>query len=244
MTARIAIFDIETAPSLGFVWGKYDQNVIAFDKNWYILSYSFKWLDEPEIFVRGLPDYPGYKKDPTNDYELVKDMWHVFDDADIIVAHNGDNFDVKKSNARFITHDLPPPKPFKTVDTLKLARKHFKFDSNKLGDLGQYLELGGKLTTTGWALWRGCMNGDPEAWTRMKEYNAQDVALLEKIYIKLRPWATNHPNLNLYSEQEGCPNCGGLHTQRRGFSHAKVQTRQRWHCQDCGTWYSGKVIRR
>lgn len=244
LTARIAILDIETAPSLGFVWGKYDQNVIDFEKNWYILSYGFKWLGDDEIIIRALPDYPGYKKDSSNDRALMVDLWKVYDEADIIVAHNGDNFDVKKSNARFITHDMPPPSTYKTVDTLKIARKHFKFDSNKLNDLAQYLELGSKMKHTGWALWKGCMNGDPESWATMKAYNVQDVALLEEVYLKLRPWAASHPNLNLYSDHEGCTHCGSLNVQRRGFNYAKVQVRQRFQCQECYGWFSGKVIKK
>lgn len=244
MSARILLFDIETSPSLGYVWGKYDQNVIEFDQDWYILSVAWKWLEDADVYVRGLPDYSLYKKAPENDRDLVTDLWKLIDEADIVIAQNGDGFDIKKSNARFITHGLPPPSTYKTVDTLKLARKHFKFDSNKLGDLGKYLGLGTKLTTTGWSLWKGCLDGDPDAWKRMKEYNVQDVVLLEQIYLKLRPWATGHPNLNLYTATEGCPNCGGNHVQRRGFNYAKVQVRQRWHCQDCHSWYSGKVIKK
>jgi hypothetical protein len=78
----------------------------------------------------------------------------------------------------------------------------------------------------------------------MKAYNVQDVLLLEQVYIKLRAWATNHPDLNLYSHAEACPTCQSLRVQRRGFSYAKTQIRQRWHCQDCGSWYSGKVIKK
>jgi hypothetical protein len=253
VTARIGLVDLETAPSLGWVWGKYDQNVIAFEKNWYILSFSCKWLDEPTVHTRALPDYPSYKKDPEDDRDLVSDLWKFYDAADIVVAHNGDAFDIKKSNARFITHELPPPSSYKTVDTLKIARKHFKFDSNKLGDLGQYLEIGDKLTTTGWKLWEQCMRGDPEAWVRMKEYNAQDVLLLEKVYLKLRPWATSHPNIGLYtvsddgssnSSGHSCPTCGSNHVQRRGLSYAKLQVRQRFQCQSCMSWFSGKIVKK
>lgn len=242
MSAKIALLDIETAPNLGYTWGKWEQNVISFVRQWYMLSYSWKWLDSSDVYCKGLCDYPGYRKNVDNDEQLLRDLWKVFDEADIVVAHNGDAFDIKKSNARFIVHDLPPPSTYKTVDTLKLAKKHFKFESNKLGDLGEYLEVGAKLPHTGFEVWKGCMRGDQASWDVMKEYNTQDVLLLERVYLKLRPWATTHPNLTVYGgSKEACPTCGSDHVQRRGFNYAKVQVRQRWRCNSCGSWYSGKI---
>lgn len=247
MTARIVLLDIETAPNLGWVWGKYDQNVIAFHSTTYILSFAYKVLSEAAITVRALPDYKNYSKDMENDKLLVQDLWSVLDEADIIVAHNGDAFDIKRSNARFVVHGLPPPSPFKTIDTLKIAKKHFKFESNKLDDLGQYLGVGEKMSHTGWKLWRGCMEGDPKSWERMKEYNVQDIQLLEGAYLRLRPWATTHPNLNLYGTGVNslqCPSCSSDRIQKRGFSYAITQVRQRLHCKACGAWFSGAVVKR
>jgi uncharacterized protein YprB with RNaseH-like and TPR domain len=205
---------------------------------------AWKWLGQDVVNVRGLCDYPLYSTDKSNDKSLLVDLWDVFNDADIVIAHNGDAFDIKKSNARFVIHDMPQPSPYKTVDTLKIARKHFKFESNKLNDLGSYLQVGNKTTHTGWSLWKGCMDGDLDAWEKMKEYNAQDVLLLESIYLKLRPWSTSHPDLNLYSHAEACPTCQSQKVQRRGFSYAKTQVRQRFHCQDCGSWFSGKIVKK
>jgi hypothetical protein len=237
--------DIETAPGLGYAWEKWDTNIIAFERPWYMLSFAWKWLDQPDVSVKGLCDYKSYRKNLTNDFNLLQDLWRVLDEADIVVAHNGDAFDIKKTNARFVIHDMPQPSPYKTVDTLKIARKYFKFESNKLNDLGEYLQVGGKMVHTGWALWKGCMDGDQEAWDLMKQYNAQDVLLLEQVYLKLRPWAATHPDVKLYDKShEGCPTCGSEKVQRRGFSYAKTQIRQRFHCQGCGSWFSGKIIRK
>ena len=247
MSAKIVLLDIETAPNLGWVWGKYDQNVIAFYSTTYILSFAYKQLGDDGIIVRALPDYKGYAKSPTNDGSLVRDLWAVLDGADIVVGHNGDAFDIKRSNARFIAHGLAPPAPFKTIDTLKIAKKHFKFESNKLGDLGQYLAIGKKLAHTGFDLWKGCMDGDPASWEMMKAYNVQDVQLLEEVYLKLRPWATAHPNLNLYgstTDTAKCTSCGSDHVQKRGYSYAVTQIRQRFQCMDCRHWFSGEVVKR
>jgi DNA polymerase elongation subunit (family B) len=246
MAAKVTFLDIETAPTLGWVWDMYDTNVIAVEQNWFMLSYSHGDLDEDAIHCSRLCDYPLYKVDKKDDRELVEDLWKVFDDADIIVAHNGDAFDIKKSNARFIAHGLPPPSPYKTIDTLKIARKHFKFESNKLASLGAFLGLGVKVPHTGFDLWKGCMNGDKKSWNLMGEYNVQDTALLKAVYFQLRRWATNLPNLALYSDGANadlCPACGSSHVQRRGLSYARTQKRQRFQCVDCGSWFQGGLVK-
>lgn len=245
MSAKVLLLDIETAPSLGWAWEKWQTNIIAFEKSWFMLAFGWKWLGEAKAHVRCLPDYAGYEFDKENDRELIGELWTLMDQADVIVGHNGDAFDIKKANARFITHDLPPPSTYKTVDTLKLAKKHFKFESNKLGDLGQYLEIGTKVATTGFKLWKGCMEGDVKSWNLMRKYNEQDVLLLEQIYLKLRPWSVSHPNLSLYEDvHTNCPTCTSSNVQRRGFNYAKTQVRQRWRCNDCGSWYSGRIIKK
>lgn len=248
MTARVLFIDIETAPSLGWVWQKWQTDVIDFQQNWFMLSFAWKWMGAEHVNVKALPDYAGYVKHKTNDKSLVTDLHKLLDDADIVIGQNSDSFDIKKSNARFIFHKLPPPSTYKTVDTLKLARKYFKFESNKLGDLGKFLNVGSKLPHTGFHLWAGCMEGDEASWKLMREYNKADVALLEEVYYKLRPWAVNHPNLGLYSNpadpQCVCPTCQSNRIQKRGYNYAKLQIRQRWHCLDCRSWFSGKIVKK
>ena len=243
---RIALIDLETAPNLSWTWGKWEQDVIDFDRNWYILCFAVKWFGEKGVKTYALPDFPLYKKDRENDKELVKKLWEVFNEADIIVAHNGDKFDIKKSNSRFIVHELKPPSPYKTVDTLRIARQKFAFNSNKLDDLGRELNLGRKIPHTGFHLWRGCMEGKQSAWRVMKKYNSHDVVLLEQVYITLRAWANTHPNLNLLSNKNTCPVCAGR-VEKRGFSITKTKVNQRFHCTKCGAWSSspkeGAVIR-
>jgi predicted RNA-binding Zn-ribbon protein involved in translation (DUF1610 family) len=239
-TAKIAFIDIETAPSLGWVWGKWEQNVIDFKRDWYMLSFAVKWVGSKKVETHGLIDYPGYKKDMENDKLLVEDLWKVFDQADVLIGHNGDAFDIRKANSRFLTHGLVPPSPYKTVDTLKIARRAFKFDSNKLDDLGRYLGLGRKLPHTGFNLWRGCMTGDKKSWDLMLRYNGHDVELLEDVYYAVRAWAPVHPNVNR-GILDACPKCGSKHVQRRGFSYTLLRQKQRYNCQSCHGWYEGSA---
>ena len=237
---KILFFDIETSPNLAWVWGKYEQDVIDFNREWYILSFCAKWAGGTTI-VRGLPDYKIYAKNSQDDGEIVAELWELFNEADVIVGHNGDNFDIKKTNARFVEHGFKPPKPYKTIDTLKIARKYFKFNSNSLSDLGKKLGVGEKLKTGGFDLWLKCMNKDPQAWKKLKRYNKQDVLLLEKIYLKFRPWMTNHPNLAILSRKvDACPVCASGRLRRRGYGANRTGVYQRYVCLDCGAWSSGR----
>lgn len=238
---KILLFDIETAPSLGWAWGKYEQTILSFEKHWYMLSFSAKWFGTNKHITYALPDFPMYQKNPEDDSQLVAELWKLLDEADIVIAHNGDSFDIKKSNTRFMINSMTPPSPYKTIDTLKLARKYFAFESNRLNDLAIFLGMGSKVHTGGFALWTKCMKGDTSAWNKMKQYNKQDVNLLEKVYLKLRSWSTNHTKVVVDSIDDTCNVCGSANVQRRGFNYTKIYKYQRYVCMKCGAWSQGKL---
>lgn len=243
---QIALFDIETAPALGWVWGKYEQDVIEFEQQSYMLCFSVKWLNSPRVETYSLPDFPTWKRDKRNDKELVMKLWQMMGEADIIVAHNGDNFDLKYTRGRMIVHGLSPPEESKTVDTLKLARKHFKFPSNKLDDIGRDLGVGRKLPHTGFHLWLGCMRGDKASWDLMRRYNKQDVLLLERVYLRFRPWSA-HPNVNLYQDDPAptaCPKCGATRIRRKGKHYTNTQIYKRYLCLECHGWFKGENLKK
>lgn len=245
MNKKILIYDIETSPSLGYYFELYKEGNIVWDeKSWYMLSFAWKWFGEDKTHVLALPDFKTYKKDPENDKELCKELWALFDEADVIIAHNGNSFDQKKSNARFIYHGFTPPSPYKEIDTKLVAKKYFRFDSNKLTDLGKYLKCGQKVETGGFSLWKRCMAGDMDAWKSMVKYNKQDVVLLEQIYLRLRPWMTQHPNMNIVmGTMTNCPNCESPKIHKRGYMFTRLSKRQRYQCNDCHAWSSGETIK-
>jgi hypothetical protein len=229
------LLDCETTPNLGYTWGKYEQNVIAFVKEWEILTIAWKWLGENHTYAVGRYTH--------TELEILDKIHRELCKADIVIAHNGDAFDLKKLNARFIYHGLNAPEPYKSIDTLKVARKHFAFTSNKLADLGKHLGLGDKIDTGGFELWEKCIAGDLRAFNKMLAYNKQDVVLLEKIYLKLRPYMTNHPNVNVLDEtSDCCPTCGSFKIQKRGFGLTVGGKYQRYQCTSCGSWSKGKSI--
>ncbi len=236
MSAKVILVDIETSPNLGWTWAKYEQNVLRFEKQWDLLSFAYKELGRQPTRCIARPDF----KDKS-DRALTQAAWEVLNEADIIIGHNVDKFDNRKLRAKFLEHGFAPPKTYKTIDTLKIARSQFAFNSNSLNDLAGTLKLGRKLKTGGIDLWFDCMAGDPKAWAKMIAYNKQDVVLLEKVYERLRSWYPNHPNLALYEDRPGCPVCGSDKVQRRGFHVLKARKAARYHCQNCSHWFTSSL---
>ena len=167
---------------------------------------------------------------------MIRELWELINKADIVIAHNGNEFDIKKANVRFIKHGLLPPADFKTIDTLKVARKYFNFNSNSLNDLGIFLGVGGKIKVDK-SVWLGCLNGDPLAWKKMRRYNRRDMTLLYDVYMRLRPWITDHPNFSLTG---GCPKCGSSKLHQRGYGITRTGKYPRYQCQQCASWSRGK----
>lgn len=236
---KILILDIETFPNIGYVWGKYDQNVIRYTQQSCIATFVAKWLGEKKIISKALPDYKGYKAGSYDDKAIVADLWKLFDEADVIIAHNGDQFDIKVVMGRFVLYGMKPPAPFKTVDTKKVVKEVARYNSNSLDDLSSLLGLGKKIKTD-FDLWEGCINGDQKYWGLMVKYNRMDVLLLEKLYMKLLPFAKTHPNLAFWTRGK-CPKCGGHDIQYRGVARCITRQYQRFQCNACGSW--GRVTK-
>jgi hypothetical protein len=234
---KILFLDIETQPDLVWTWGVYEENAIAVKQHWQCLSFSAKWRGGKHI-TKGLPDYAGYKPGG-DDRKLMEDVWKLLDEADMVVAHNGAGFDIKKLNARFIAHGMTPPSPYALVDTKREVKNVAGFSSNKLDWLCQQLDLGRKLEKPGgWELWLKCMAGDKAAWKTMLEYNKHDVVLLEKLYELIAPWI-RQPNAGLYTDEKmRCPNpmCGSMKLQRRGTARNRTRAYARFQCIACGAW--------
>ena len=226
-----------------YVWGLYKQfishNNIIKDKNgneksWYVLSWAAKWLYDDDVMSDIVT--PEETKE-RNDKRVLKSIWKLFDEADIVIAHNGDRFDIRKLNARFIEHEMNPPTPYKSIDTLKIARKEFAFVSYKQDYLTKHFKLNQKLSTE-FQLWVDCINGNQERLDEMVEYNRHDVMGLEQVYLKLRPYIKNHPNLGVLMDMDVCPSCGCEfidQTEANYFTGASRFTVYR--CQGCKTPY-------
>lgn len=238
---RIAFLDIETAPLQSYHWGLWDQNISLDQINveWSILSFSWKWLGEKEISF----EYTGGRGvgKVRDDSDLLKKLWALLDEADIIVTQNGKSFDQKKINARMVMAGMKPYSPVKHVDTKIIAKKHFAFTSNRLAWLSEFLAKTKKddhKEFPGFELWIECLKDNPRAWRVMKKYNGIDIISLEDVYLTLRPWVEGHPNVAAYvsSEEILCPKCGSIDVQMRGSAYTQSGKYHRYQCKACGGW--------
>jgi len=183
---RVLLYDVETAPSVGYFWrGKWEVNILRCITEGGVISIAWKWLGEKETFVM--------KRGPKDNYALMKKMRDLMDEADVTVAHNGGNFDERVVRTDMLLHKLELSSPHKLVDTLSVAKKYFKFNSNSLDDLARLFGIPGKISTGGLQLWLDCEANKPAAWKRMMDYNKNDVVVLEKVYLRMLPWIANHP---------------------------------------------------
>lgn len=244
MGPKILVWDCETAPLLGYCWGLWDNNVALnqIHTDWYILSWAAKWYGKKKIFYQ---DSRG-KRNIEDDKHLLKGIWKLLDESDIVITHNGIKFDAKKLNARFILQGFKPPSPYKHIDTLRIAKSKFAFTSNKLEYIAKALGVAEKSNHekyTGFELWRECMNGNSSAFSEMEKYNKQDVITLEQVYNKLAPW-DNSINLSLYYDREShvC-SCGSEKVKRKGYAFTAVSKYQRYMCLKCGKqWRDSKNL--
>lgn len=238
---KILLWDTENFPAKGFFYEFYKEgNIVKIIEPPFLLSWAAKWLHEDKIITKALCDYRGYKGGDHDDYKLVEDLQKLLDQADFCVAHNGDRHDIRMTNTRLVCNGLMPLAPKKTIDTLKIARNRFNFLNNKLDSLGNFLGVGRKLPNTGFDLWERCERGERKAWGEMKAYNSQDVLLLERVYLKLRPFAPTHPNVNHPTRRlDACKTCGGTRLQKRGFRYKAGHEAQSYQCTSCGAWNHG-----
>lgn len=243
--AKELVVDIETAPILANVWGIWQQNVglNQIDRDWYILSFSAKWVGDKEIHYHD----QSTAKDIEDDTQLLKKLYKLLDQADVVIAHNGRRFDIPKINTRFMMKGVGIPSPYKIVDTLDIVKRNFSFTSNKLEFLTGVLCNKKKLkhqSFPGFDLWKQCLLGNPKAWEEMKRYNIRDVVSLEELYLKLRPWNKTQPNAGVYdptNTDKCCSKCGSNNIIKRGVAVTNVSMFQRYKCKDCGGWFRDRT---
>lgn len=239
---KVLFADIETLPLEVYAWGTFDQNIglNQIKTDWTLLSWCAKWQGSKETFYQDVRK----EKNVRNDKPILQGIWDLLNEADIVVWHYGSAFDHKKLNARFVLNGFRPPRPYKQIDTKKVASKHFGFTSNKL----EYLtdKLNAKFHKSkhkkfdGFSLWRECMAKNPAAFKEMEKYNRLDVLSLEELYSTLQAWDQRH-DFNVYHNAfHAICNCGSTNLRKEGFYYTKTGKFQQYACNDCGAWMSDK----
>lgn len=181
--------------------------------------------------IKTTDDKARFTADFRDDYIVAKTMHDVMSEADVIIAHNGDNFDMKHLNVAFRRHGLGAVPQHKTIDTLKAARKYFAFAGNSLADLLKEFGLPTKHEKPDWKL---LTEGDEGETNKAAKYCKIDVDRLEQIFIEMRPFMRNLPKVKKKGRIEACDACGSkrVHDKRNAFDGTKLYRRIR--CGDCG----------
>ena len=171
-----------------------------------MICVCYKWADHKEV--------QSLKWDRGDDAAMLRKLATVLDQADEVVTHNGDRFDLPWIRTRALLHDISINDCFASADTLKVARHKYKFNSNRLDYLGRFLGLGTKLQNPP-DLWMRVMDGEKKALDQMIAYCKQDVLLLEKVHGKLMKFAKPHSHVGAHTggDRLSCPYCGSMNTK-------------------------------
>lgn len=231
---KMLFIDIETSPNIVYSWcvgrkiNLTPDNIIQERQ---IICICYKWADEKKV-----QSIDWGKKQ--NDKQLLKDISKVLLEADIVIAQNGDRYDLRFINGRLAYHGLPPVGELSTIDTLKQSRKAFFINSHKLDYMGQFFGLGRKLET-GFGLWKDVMQGDEKALADMIKYCKQDVLLLEKVYQHITPYAPQKLRIGelMDNGKLSCPACGSTNGWFNGYRIHGAKKYRRRICHDCAHPY-------
>lgn len=235
---KVLLFDIETMPMEAYVWSLWQDRIPLnmLKEDWSVLSYAAKWMDDDEVFYESIEG----QKDQRNDKKVLKKIWKLLDEADVVVGHNSDSFDVKKLNARFIMNGMQPPSSYKRMDTKKMAKRYFAFTSNKLEYLTDKLCKKNKKSKhnefAGFSMWLECINRNKRAFASMKDYNILDVTSLEELFKTMLPWESATLFNQYYGEDIKCT-CGSTKFKKSGIYRTNSCAYQKYRCKKCGSEY-------
>jgi len=229
----ILVWDAETTPNIGFFWRAGFKITIlpqAIIKERQICVIGYKWLGDEKArsFTWG--------KD-ADEESLVRKAVALLDRARYSVAHFGDSFDQPWLRSRAMYYGIPMAPHYVTVDTKKLFSRYTYMNSNKLDYLGQYFDLGRKISTS-YSLWARITSENHQPSLReMARYCRQDVDMLSDLWEYARPWFPAPDSIA--RDIAHCPHCGGANTiiskqRRTAAGHDKLQ----FQCRDCGQYHT------
>jgi len=221
--------------------------------DWYITCAAWAWLDNEKQKVGKIEgakvsDFKkAYKKDFRNDLGIVKKLHEAMSEADLIVGHNSDAFDIKKINYKFIKHGLPAINLPPTVDTLKSAKKYARSSSNSLYYLAKEFGVPMKVDLPSGVM-HAADDGCEKSLDKLFAYCKGDIKAGANLYFKLLPYIKNHPNLNRIlgiqkkanpKKLKACGTCGSANVRPWGTYPTKSGPVRRIYCTDCGSSTKG-----
>lgn len=242
-TPKIISFDLEVSPALGYFYPPtWETGILKVKDRQVLMSFAWQVVGEKKINCLSLADMDTFNVDPHNDKLLAIELRKVLESADIVLGQNSDQFDIKMANYFFIKNGLPPIPPMKSIDTKKVAKRHFRFMNNTLDNLGEELGVGRKTKEKIGDLWVDCfINNDPKAYKRLKKYNIQDVKLTTDIYLKLRGFMKTHPSVSrITGVVDSCPRCGSMDYKVKSHRTNNTSKYTQYICMDCEGYFTDR----
>lgn len=236
---KVLIFDTETAAATALTFGRFKVNLSQdniLENGGWIICACWRWLGSREVHRIWLTPEEVAEYD---DSRIVAKLFELYEEADAVLAHNSQGFDHKVVQTRAIYHGFPALPQVKVLDTLQLVRKYLKLPSNRLDAIGEFFNLGRKISTGGISLWRNVQAGDVKAMEDMVTYCAQDVDLLHDVYIRTRHLGRAGSDFNaaLYynDEKVRCRVCGSTDVEYTGrTTETSLNKFVEVRCNDCG----------
>ena len=237
MGIKRLFFDIETSPNVGLFWSAgYRQNISyeSIIKERAIICIAYKWANEKTVHLL-------HWDKNQNDKAMLKEFIKIANQADELIAHNGDKFDLPWIRTRCLFHGINMFPTYTTLDTLVQARNKFRFNSNKIDYIAKFLGIGAKIHTN-YDMWKKIvLDNDQKSLIKMGVYCKGDVSLLEKVYDKLSPHlpTKTHHGVAAGQSKFSCPHDGSTNMRyvRIRITAAGVK-RYVLQCKDCGKYHT------
>ena len=236
---RRLFWDIETSPNVGWFWRAGPKQWIgneAILKERKIICIAYKWEGEKKVTVLR------WDKNQ-DDRAMLVEFLEVAHEADEMVAHHGDAFDLPWFRTRCLFHGLQPLPKYKTIDTCAWAQRLCYFNSSKLDYIAQVLGVGRKIHTS-INLWIDVVFGHcAKALRKMCRYCGHDVVVLEGVFQKLRVIADPKTHVGVLEggEKWSCAHCGSTDVRKdktRVTAQGTIQHQMRCKNPKCNGYYT------
>jgi DNA polymerase elongation subunit (family B) len=237
---KILVFDIECTGMILESYGLYNQNHNHKDiiEDWSMLSYAAWFVNEDKIHYLD----NRYSLDYRDDRQIIEGLYHLISQADWIIGHNSDKFDIKKFNTKAEKYELPARHDAIQYDTIKMLKARYALPSFSLDYAAQYFELKERKSShgkfPGKSLFNECKNGNQDAWLELEQYNKQDVKVTWELFQRLAKH-DKRINLTAFYQKQTCI-CGNQSFFKNGLKYARNGVFQSWRCHQCSKTFVGK----
>lgn len=222
MAPRILLIDIESTD-------------LKADFGW-MMGFGWQWYGEDKVHTIGIHQTkPFLKGRVDDDSELTRLAYELITQADSVVFHYGDRFDMKFIKTRLLAIGLYLPK-IHTVDTWMVSRSNLLLQRNSMAKIAEFVG-GQQKGHEGMMVWRKARLGHVPSIRKIMKYCAQDIRTLHSVFEKLRPYCkmVNH---NEFYAVKGCKNCGSQNYKMNGKKYRLGGIVQEYQCNDCSTYFT------